>query len=376
MALISGFTDYVVPFLIILTILVFVHEMGHYLAARWNQVRVEVFSIGFGPELFGWNDRHGTRWRLSAIPLGGYVKMLGDGDAASTEAGQVAVSAADRPFAFQSKRLGQRAAIVAAGPIANFLFAILVLSGLYIASGQPYTLPIIDAVVADSPAERAGIQIGDTVTRIDHTAVDRFETLQRYVQARPGQVMAVTLERDGKPVTLTMETGVRVLTDRFGNEQKLGILGVQSNRVQVVRHDPLTAVWRAGQETWDISVGTLHALGQMVAGTRDTKEIGGVLRIAQMSGEVTRDGLLYAIWFVALLSINLGLINLMPIPVLDGGHLLFYAAEAVRGRPLGRRVQEYGAMAGLAAVLALMVFATWNDLVHLRVVAFLTSLVS
>lgn len=376
MALISGFTEYVIPFLIILTILVFVHEMGHYLAARWNRVRVEVFSIGFGPEVFGWNDRHGTRWRVSAIPLGGYVKMLGDGDAASTEAGQVAVSETDRPFAFQSKRLGQRAAIVAAGPAANFLFAILVLSGLYIASGQPYTLPIIDALVADSPAERAGIQIGDKVTRIDHTAVERFETLQRYVQARPGQVMAVTLERDGKPVTLTLETGVRVLTDRFGNEQKLGILGVQSNRVQVVRHDPLTAVWRAGQETWDISVGTLHALGQMIAGTRDTKEIGGVLRIAQMSGEVTRDGLLYAIWFVALLSINLGLINLMPIPVLDGGHLLFYAAEAVRGRPLGRRVQEYGAMAGLAAVLALMVFATWNDLVHLRVVAFLTSLVS
>ena len=377
MASIDVVTSYGIPFIIILTLLVFVHELGHYLIARRNGVRVEVFSIGFGPELFGWTAKSGTRWKFSAIPLGGYVKMFGDSDVASTStAPPPDLSPEEKAVSFPHKRVGQRAAIVVGGPAANFLFAIVVLAGLYMTVGQPYTAPVIDRVNPDTAAADAGLQPRDLVGTIDGQAVQRFEDMQRIVQARPGQRLAVTIERDGAPMTLNVTPKVYEFTDRFGNNQRIGRLGVESSQMRIIRHDPLTATWQAARETWNLTVGTLHALGQMVAGTRATEEIGGVLRIAQMAGQVSKDGLPYMIWFTALLSINLGLINLFPIPVLDGGHLLFYGAEALRGRPLGRRVQEWGSMAGLAAVLALMIFATWNDLVHLRVVAFFASLIS
>jgi regulator of sigma E protease len=376
MDLINGLLDTVLPFVVILTLLVFVHEMGHFLIARWNGVRVDVFSIGFGPELFGWTARSGTRWKFSAIPLGGYVKMFGDSDVASTGATPVELTPAEQAVAFPHKRVGQRAAIVVGGPLANFVFAIVVLSGLYMTVGQPYTPPTIDSVDAESAAAAAGFQPGDLVRSIDGQTIERFEDMQRIIMARPGERLSVIVERDGKPVSLAVTPKVDQFTDRFGNEQRIGKLGVRSNQMRVVRHDPATAAWQATRETWNLTTGTLHALGQIVAGTRPSDEIGGVLRIAQMSGQVTRDGFVYTVWFLALLSINLGLINLFPIPVLDGGHLVFYAAEVVRGRPLGRRAQEYGSMAGLAAVLALMIFATWNDLVHLGVVARFLSLIS
>lgn len=376
MDLLNNLFLYIVPFLCLLTILVFVHEMGHFLVARWNGVRVEAFSIGFGRELFGWNDRHGTRWKFSAIPLGGYVKMFGDADPTSFAAATIPMTETEKSESFHFKRLSQRAAVVAAGPIANFLFAILLLAGLFVIAGQPYTVPLVEAVVPDTPAAAAGILPGDRVVRIDGTDIARFEEMQRYIKLRPAQAMEMVVERDGTRVPLKVTSGSRAIQDRFGNEQREGFLGVQSTKVAVLHRDPATAVWQAMRETWNVSAGTLHALGQMVAGTRDSNEIGGVLRIAEMSGQMARDGWINMVWFAALLSINLGLINLMPIPVLDGGHLLFYAAEALRGRPLSKRVQEYGSMAGLAAVLALMVFATWNDLVYLQVVAFFSSLVS
>lgn len=375
--LINGLTHYVLPFVVILTILVFVHEMGHFLIARRNGVRVDVFSIGFGPELVGWTSRAGTRWKLSAIPLGGYVKMFGDTDASSTTPSAAPLTPEERAAAFHHKRIGQRAAIVIGGPVANFIFAIIVLAGLYMTVGQPYTPPAIDVVDPGSAAAAAGFQPGDLVRSIDGRSVARFEDMQRIIQVRPGEPLSVTLERAGKTITLSVTPAVHEFTDRFGNNQRIGLLGVKSTQMRVIKHDPATAVWQAARETWNLTTGTLHALGQMVAGTRGTEEIGGVLRIAQMSGDVmTSDGIVGAVWLMALLSINLGLINLFPIPVLDGGHLLFYGAEALRGRPLGPRVLEYGSMAGLAAVLALMIFATWNDLVHLRVVAFFASLIS
>lgn len=370
--------DYVLPFLLVLSPLVFVHELGHFLVARWNKVKVEVFSIGFGPELFGWNDSAGTRWKISALPLGGYVKMFGDADASSAAPGEAvqSMSAAEQAVSYHHKRVGQRAAIAAAGPAANFLFAIILLAGLFIAVGQPYTAAVISEVTDDSAAAAAGLKVGDRITAIDGTVIERFEEIQRHVVMRPGEAMQVTLERGGQVMTLPVTPKAVEVSDRMGNVQKIGQLGVRSHERAMRHHDPFSAVGAAVEESWSIVTQTFKALGQIIAGTRTSAELGGPLRIAQMSGEVFKDGVIGVVWFVALLSVNLGLINLFPIPVLDGGHLVFYAAEAVQGRPLSKRVQELGAMVGLAAVVTLMLFATWNDIVHLRVVDFIARLFS
>jgi regulator of sigma E protease len=369
---------YIVPFLVILTVLVFVHEFGHYLIARWNGVRVEVFSIGFGPEVFGWCDRAGTRWKFSTIPLGGYVKMFGDSDASSglPVPGLARLAPAERDVSFHYKRLGQRAAIVAAGPAANFLFAIVVLAVLFMTYGQPFTPAEVGLVTQGSAAEQGGIQVGDVIVNIDEHTVHRFEDVQQVVRLNPGVPMTVVVRREGQEQTLHVTPSRTELTDRFGNHYEVGLLGIGRSGMEYVKRDPVTAIMQAGTETWDLSVSTMKALWQIIIGTRATDELGGPLRIAQMSGEVAQGGIVAVLWFMAVLSINLGLINLFPVPVLDGGHLLFYAAEAVRGKPLGQRAQEYGFRIGLAMVLTLMVFATWNDLVHLRIVEFVKGLVT
>jgi regulator of sigma E protease len=369
---------YIIPFLVILTVLVFVHEFGHYLIARWNGVRVEVFSIGFGPEMFGWWDRAGTRWKFSTIPLGGYVKMFGDSDASSglPTPGLARLAPAERDVSFHYKRLGQRAAIVAAGPAANFLFAIVVLAILFMTYGQPFTPAEVGQVQPGSAAEQGGIQPGDVIVDIDGHTVQRFEDVQQVVRLNPGVPMTVIVRRDGQEQTLRVTPSRTELTDRFGNHYQIGLLGIARSGMEYVKRDPATAIMQAGTETWDLSVSTMKALWQIIIGTRATDELGGPLRIAQMSGEVAQGGVVAVLWFMAVLSINLGLINLFPVPVLDGGHLLFYAAEAVRGKPLGQRAQEYGFRIGLAMVLTLMVFATWNDLVHLRIVEFVKGLVT
>ena len=369
---------YIVPFLIILTVLVFVHEFGHFLIARWNGVRVEVFSIGFGPELFGWWDRAGTRWKFSTIPLGGYVKMFGDSDASSglPVPGLARLAPAEREVSFHYKRLGQRAAIVAAGPAANFLFAVAVLAILFTTYGQPFTPAEVGQVQPGSAAEQGGIQPGDVIRSLDGSTVHRFEDVQQIVRLNPGVPMSIVVSRDGQEQTLRVTPSQTELTDRFGNHYQIGLLGIARSGMEYVKRDPATAIIQAGAETWNLSVSTLKAIWQIIIGTRATDELGGPLRIAQMSGEVAQGGVVAVLWFMAVLSINLGLINLFPVPVLDGGHLLFYAAEALRGKPLGQRAQEYGFRIGLALVLTLMVFATWNDLVHLRIVEFVKGLVS
>jgi regulator of sigma E protease len=356
-------------FIVILTVLVFVHEFGHYIVARWNRVRIEVFSIGFGPELFGWWDRAGTRWKFSAIPLGGYVKMFGDSDPSSglPAAGLSRLTPAERDLSFHYKRLGQRTAIVAAGPAANFVFAIVALAILFMTYGQPFTPAEVGQVQPGSAAEQGGIRSGDVILKINGTPVQRFEDVQQTVRLNPGVPMTIVVRRDGEEKTLHVTPSRTELTDRFGNHYEIGLLGISRSGVEYIKRDPATAVVQAGAETWNMTAGTLQALWQIVKGTRATDELGGPLRIAQMSGEVAQDGVVAVLWFMAVLSINLGLINLFPVPVLDGGHLLFYAAEALRGKPLGQRAQEYGFRIGLALVLTLMVFATWNDLIHLGI---------
>lgn len=373
--MIAGLVDYVIPFLVILTVLVFVHEMGHYLVARRAGVRVDVFSIGFGRELLGWTARSGTRWKLSAIPLGGYVKMFGDADPSSaTGSGLDGMSPEDRAVSFHHKSLGARAAIVAAGPVANFLFAILLLAGLYAVVGRPYAPPVVDEVVAGSAAEQAGVQVGDLFVSADGAAVTRFSDLRRIVFDKPGRPVPMEIERDGRRLEITVIPEAVTETDRFGTQHTFGRLGVRSNQVSIERLDPISSLGVATGETWSIVGQTLDAVGQIVTGRRGTEELGGPLRIAQMSGDVAQSGLVTTVWFMAMLSINLGLINLFPIPILDGGHLLFYGLEALRGRPLGERAQEWASMAGLTLVIGLMLFVTWNDLVQLNVVQWVGSL--
>ncbi len=373
MEFIYGIGTYVLPFLGVLTVLVFVHEMGHYLAARQCGVRIEVFSVGFGPEIFGRNDRHGTRWKFSAIPFGGYVRMFGETGPGANENG-AAQNAADRAVSFYAKRLRQRAWIVFAGPLANFLFAILLLAGLFTFLGQPFTPPDVGKVVPGSAAERAGLQPGDLFVRIGSVDIERFEQVRAIVQLAPEKPLVIVVRRDGREVTLTAIPDAIEIT-QFGSTQRIGRLGVSRTGGDMIlkRYDPFTAIWHATGRTLSITGSILEALGQIIFGDRTAKELGGPVRIAQISGDMAQAGLVMIIQFAAILSINLGLINLFPVPLLDGGHLAFYAVEAVRGRPLGDRVMGYSLNFGLALILGLTLFVTWNDLVQLRVFEYLLS---
>lgn len=369
MDILTTLGTYILPFLVILTVVVFVHELGHFLVARWNGVRVEVFSIGFGRELAGFTDRHGTRWKFSLIPLGGYVKFFGDADAASTTKAEGVDGLSDelKKVAFPHKSVGQRAAIVAAGPLFNFLFAIVVFAGVFMTVGQPVTQPVVGEVRAGSAAEAAGLLPGDRFVAIQGSRVERFEDVQRLVQLYgTAPPMRVEVERDGQRLTFNTSPTLMESQDSFGNPIMSPILGVAVSREQtdVVRYGPTGALWMGVRNTWDVTSMTLVAFGQMITGKRGTDDLGGPIRIAEYSGQAAQTGVVGFILFIAILSVNLGLINLFPIPILDGGHLVFYAAEAILGKPLGEKAQEVGLRLGLGLILALMVFVTWNDIVR------------
>lgn len=367
--------NYVVPFLVILTVVVFVHELGHYLIARLNGVRVEVFSIGFGRELAGWNDRLGTRWKVSWIPLGGYVKFFGDESAASTPAqGLDELGAEERARSFHQKRLDQRASIVVAGPAANLLFAVAVYAVLFMTFGQVFAPPVIEEVMPDSAAAQAKFRPGDRIVEINGSAISRFAEVQQFVRMNPGRRLSVAVLRGEAEIELSVVPKLTTITDNFGREREIGMLGVtRSGGVELIRHDPMTAIVLAVDETARVVTLTLDYVGQVIIGARSGEDIGGPIGIARMSGEVFQVNFAAVLSFVAVLSISLGLINLFPIPLLDGGHLLFYAIEAVRGKPLGEKSQEYGFRIGLALVLSLMLYATWNDLSNIPLVADLVS---
>ncbi|WP_085900837.1 RIP metalloprotease RseP [Kiloniella majae] len=358
-----GFITPLLAFLVLLTILVFFHELGHYWVARKNGVKVDVFSVGFGPELFGFYDKNQTRWKFSIIPLGGYVKMYGDADvSSSTSAGNSDLSPEELATTFKAKSVGQRAAIVAAGPIANFILAIVLLTGLYSFVGQPYSAAIVAKVMENSAAEAAGFQANDKIVEAAGTEIDRFEQLQRLVQLGSGDPINVVVERHNELVHLTVQPKVDIYTDHNGREAKRWLIGILSDRSSLKTHGFISAVGAAVVETYDVSVGTFKAIGQMFSGHRSVEELGGPIQIAKMSGMAAEAGIEYYIGLMAMLSINLGLLNLLPVPMLDGGHLLFYMIEAVSGKPLNERAQEYCFRIGLALVLSLMLFVTWNDL--------------
>jgi len=362
---------YAVPFLFVLTIVVFFHELGHFLVARWAGVKVLTFSLGFGPELAGFFDRHGTRWKISAIPLGGYVRFLGDDTEASTPSTELLANMTEeeRAGSFHHKKVGPRAAIVAAGPIANFILAIVIFTCLFTFFGKPSTSARVDKVEASSAAAAAGFLVGDIVLSIDGSKVDSFSDMQRIVGTHAGDKLTFTVKRGDNTVTLTGTPELREVKDPFGNTQRLGVLGITRQTAPgdsvTERVDPVTALWLAIKETWFVIERTLSYIGGIFTGREAADQIGGPLRIAQISGQVATLGLAPLIQLSAVLSISIGLLNLFPVPLLDGGHLLFYAVEAVRGRPLSERAQEVGFRIGLALVLMLMVFATYHDILRL-----------
>src|SRR5688572_29886938 len=362
---------YLLPFLFVLTIVVFIHELGHFLVGRWCGVGVTAFSIGFGPELVGWNDRHGTRWKISAIPLGGYVKFAGDINATSTPDPETLsrMTPAGRAVSFHHLPVGKRAAIVAAGPVANFLLAILVFAGIAFIGGRYVLAPRIEVVQAGSAAERAGFQAGDLVRSINGRTIASFADMQRIISASAGDALSVAVDRGGAPVTLSATPDIRETETPFG-KQRIGLLGLQGskdpNDVQRVTYGPVEALGVGVHETWYVVERTFDYLGKLIVGRESADQLSGPIRIAQVSGQVaTMGGIAALISLVAVLSVSIGLINLFPIPLLDGGHLLFYAIEAAIGRPLSERAQEIGFRIGLAIVVMLMLFATWNDIVHL-----------
>tara|TARA_S200000501_G_scaffold310286_1_gene300474 strand:+ start:1502 stop:2632 length:1131 start_codon:yes stop_codon:yes gene_type:complete len=364
----------ILPFLIILTVLVFVHEMGHYLVARKNGVKVEVFAVGFGSELFGWTDRLGTRWKICAVPLGGYVKMFGDGDiTSSTNLEDANESFEEKENAFHHKSLGARAAIVVAGPAANFLFAIILLAGLYSIVGQRYAPPIIDKITTGSSADIAGLVIGDEILQVNEKNIKRFDELQRIVRPNPGKELKFLIRRDNEILLKTVIPQLVEGKDASGSKIVYGLLGVVSEQTTFIRHNPLTSFGLAMEETWVIVSQTLIHVTEMIRGERTTEELGGPIRIAKLSGAVADAGLTSSIWFMAVLSINLGLINLFPVPVLDGGHLFFYLLEFIRGKPLEAKMQGIASYVGLVLVISLMIFVTWNDLVQLNITNFIIS---
>jgi regulator of sigma E protease len=370
-ALGSGVLGVLIPFLFVLTLVVFFHELGHFLVARWAGVRVLVFSIGFGPELFGFNDRHGTRWKVSAVPLGGYVKFFGDDNAASVpdQAAIAAMSEEERRISFVHQPVGPRAAIVAAGPFANFVLAIVIFAALFMIFGKPSTSPRVDAVQPGSAAAAAGFQPGDLVLSIDGKAIDSFSDMQQIVSTSAGETLVFEVERGGTRVTLKATPALKEIKDRFGNVIRQGQLGITRSPAPDDTHfqpvGPLKAVELGVQRTWFVVERTLSYIGGVVSGREAADQLGGPIRIAQVSGQVATEGLPSLFSLAAVLSVSIGLLNLFPVPLLDGGHLLFYAIEAVRGKPLSERAQEVGFRIGLAIVVMLMIFATYNDILHL-----------
>lgn len=371
MAVFGFLTGYIVPFVLVLSLLVFVHEMGHYLVGRWSGIKILAFSIGFGPELVGFNDRHGTRWKLSAIPLGGYVRFFGDADAASKpdEEELSTLTPEERAQTLSGAKLWKRAATVAAGPIANFILAIAIFSVIFAIYGRPLADPVVAEVKADSAAAEAGVLPGDVLVALDGKSVSTFDDVVRYVSVRPELPIVVTIRRADLTLDLQMVPRRTEMTDRFGNKMEIGLIGIvtnqQSGNFRVEKLTPLQSVGEGARQTWHVVTGTFDYLSNLVTGRMNADQLGGPVRVAQASGQMATLGVAALLQLAAVLSVSIGLLNLMPIPVLDGGHLILYALEALRGKPVSANAQEIAFRIGMAMILSLMVFATWNDISRL-----------
>ncbi|MDR3522342.1 MAG: RIP metalloprotease RseP [Acidocella sp.] len=345
----------ILAFLVVLGVLVFFHELGHYLAARARGVVVEAFSIGFGPALLSWKAKSGTVWKLSALPLGGYVKMQGWGEE-DTDAPKL-------PGSFAAASLSSKAIIVAAGPIANMVLAFVLFTGLFVIAGKVQVQPVLSKITAGAPAAQGGLLAGDKILSVGGIKTPHFDDIQRIVMAHPDTELVISFDRGGVVQSKEVKTGHK---DAGGTE--IGVLGVEGDQITTTRLGPVAAVAAAAQQTWQLTVETISGLTNLIFRGQGAGDLGGPLRIAQMSGQVAALGVTSLVSFIAMLSVNLGLINLVPIPILDGGHLLFYAAEAVYGKPISKRAQDYSMRIGFALLISLFAFTTVNDLTQLGAV--------
>jgi regulator of sigma E protease len=359
---------YILPFLFVLSLVIFFHELGHFLIGRWCGVKVETFSLGFGPELFGFDDRYETHWRIAAVPLGGYVKFHGDANGTSmpSEAAMEAMSPQERAVSFSTQEVWKRAAIVAAGPAANFILAFVIYASVFYLHGRAILPPVLDTVAADSVAGAAGFQPGDLIVAIDGARVESFEDMQRIVQGASGMPLSFAVGRAGKSVEIVATPRRRDLVTPFGTV-RVGVLGVQPNPANwhVQPYGLLHSAKLAGSETWYIMSRTGNYLKGLAAGEESTDQLSGPIRIAELSRAMARIGIAALLTLAALVSISVGMLNLLPIPLLDGGHLVYYAVEATRGKAMNRRAQQFGFDIGLALLTCLMFFTTYNDILRL-----------
>lgn len=353
----------IVAFGLLLGPLVTVHELGHYLVGRWCGVKAAAFSIGFGREIAGWTDRRGTRWKLSLLPLGGYVQFAGDMNATSMTVDAIPLDIKEREGWFHFKPLWQRALIVAAGPVTNLIVAVAIFAAFNLTYGRIYAPPVVAGFAPQSVAQAAGLRVGDRILAIDGHPIDSFDEIRGYVAPYPGDVVPLNLDRGGQKLTVALTIGSRTIRDEFGNESRVGMLGIAGSGMRRVRMGPIEALTTSFTQTADVMGTMVTGIRQIVVGKRSMRELGGPVKIARFSGERLALGWQEFVYFSAFISINLAFINLLPIPALDGGHLAFYLAEAIRRKPLGARSQEWAFRTGLALVLALMLFVTINDLV-------------
>ncbi len=361
--IILNILNYLLPFLFVLTFLVFIHEMGHYLVARINSVKVDVFSIGFGPEIYGIYDKHGTRWKISLIPLGGYVKFYGDMGASSfPDKEKINHKNVNSNSIFHNKSLFQRSAIVTAGPLANFLFAIFIFSIIFFIYGKPYSVPIINEVLPNSSAEYYGLKNKDRIVSIGNRDINSFDDIKSIVQLNANQELNFQILRDSKILNLIVKPKLVRVKDSFGNEYNIGQLGIRSNETEYLKLNFFQSISYSVDQTINVCLTSLIAVKQMIFGKRSAEELAGVIGIAKMTGDVAQVGFVSLLQLMAFLSISLGLVNLFPIPMLDGGHLLFYFFEAILGKPLSLKMQEFGMKLGFMFVVFLMFLTAFNDL--------------
>lgn len=361
---------YVVPFVVVLGILVFVHELGHFAVARMCGVKVDVFSIGFGKELWGRRDRQGTYWKIAAVPLGGYCQFLGDDDASSAGDGKASeLSEEEKKFTFQYQSPAKKLVIALAGPVSNYLFAILIFAGIFFFLGKINFPPVVGEVFENSAAAKAGIVANDRILTINGNKIDSFDDIRKEVDLTVGNEVVVELLRDGREIRLQFPLIEMEVPEANGEMTKRPMLGVKSVNVIELDHEKLSlpqSLKEAFMEAWNVTEATLRGVGQMITGKRSGEEIGGIIRIAEMSGDISKqNGILDLVVFMALLSINLGLINLFPIPVLDGGHIVIYLAEIAVGKEINTQIKDALFKVGFSLIIALMIFATWNDFVRL-----------